>query len=144
MNIAGKCHCGNISFDFNWPGDENRMPVRACECTFCVPRNATYTSHPDGSLSTYIRDETRISKYRFGTKTADFYVCSTCGFVPFVTSEIEGNLYGVVNVNTLQSIDKNILEHSTGSFDGEGTGERLTRRSRSWIPNVIISITADK
>jgi hypothetical protein len=90
-----------------------------------------------------IRDELQVSKYRFGTGTADFFVCSRCGAVPFVTSEINGCLYAVVNVNTFEGVDRSVLQPSVSDFDGEDTTSRLARRARTWIPHVEITIRAE-
>ena len=46
-----------------------------------------------------VKDRARASKYAFGTKTAEFHVCTGCGVVPVVTSRIDGCLYAVVSVN---------------------------------------------
>ena len=45
--IDGKCHCGNISYQFHWPEPGPHIPVRACSCTFCMKHSAVYTSHGD-------------------------------------------------------------------------------------------------
>lgn len=86
-----------------------------------------------------LEDTALVSQYRFGTKTADFYVCARCEAVPFVTSTIEGTLYAVVNVNTFEGADRALPVESSTNFDGEGTGERLDRRKRNWIPDVTIA-----
>jgi hypothetical protein len=141
MRIEGKCHCGNISYVFDWPGDQSQIPVRSCGCTFCVKHGGTYTSHRDATLESVIRDEASVSKYRFGTGTADFFVCSRCGALPFVTSEIQGRIFAVVNVNTFEGVDHSILKRSAANFDGEDTESRLDRRRRTWIPDVSIKIS---
>ena len=138
MRIEGKCHCGNISYVFDWTGDRSEIPVRSCGCTFCVKHGGTYTSHRDATLEAVIRDDGLVSKYRFGTGTADFFVCSQCGAVPFVTSKIQNRLFAVVNVNTFEGIDKSILKRTATDFDGEDTENRLERRRRTWIQNVSI------
>ena len=112
--------------------------MRACGCTFCVKHGGTYTSHRSAKLSAVIRDEALVTKYRFGTSTADFFVCSRCGAVPFVTSEIQGHQYAVVNVNTFEGVDQSIFQYSSTNFDGEDTERRLDRRRRTWIPSVTI------
>jgi hypothetical protein len=73
-------------------------------------------------------------RYRFGTRTADFHVCSTCGVVPIVTCEIEGRRYAVVNVNTFEGIDRARFVNAVVDFDGESTEGRLARRQRNWTP----------
>jgi hypothetical protein len=139
MHIEGKCHCGNISYRLHWPGDGTAMPVRACGCTFCTKHGGVWTSHRDSELVATILDESLISKYRFGTGTAEFYVCGRCGAVPFVTSVIEDHLYAVVNINTFEGVDPASFVRATTNFDAEDTGSRLARRKRNWIQSVQIS-----
>lgn len=139
MQIAGKCHCGNISYALDWPGDGGEIRTRACSCSFCTKHGGNWTSHRDAALVAEMRDASLVSKYRFGTATADFYVCARCGVAPFVTSAIEGGLYAVVNVNTFEGVDPARLVRTATSFDGEGAGERLERRKRNWIQRVRIS-----
>ena len=98
-----------------------------------------YTSDPSGKLDVYIRDQDLVNKYRFGTETAEFYICTRCGVVPVVSSEIEGNLYAVVNVSTFQNVNQSDLQQSTTNFEGETTSNRLGRRSKTWIPRVAIN-----
>lgn len=139
MQIDGKCHCGNVSYQLQWPGDGPDIPVRACDCTFCTKHSGVWTSHRDSELVATVQDESLVSKYRFGTGTAEFYVCARCGAVPFVTSVIDDQLYAVVNVNTFEGIDPSSLIRATTNFDGEDTGSRLERRKRNWIQSVRIS-----
>jgi len=77
-----------------------------------------------------------VSNYAFGTKTAQFHVCSTCGVVPVVTSQIDGRLYAVVSVNAFEGVEPSLLRRASATFDGEGEGDRLARRQRNWIANV--------
>ena len=128
-----------MRYTLEWPAAQRSIPVRACGCTFCVKHGGRWTSHRDAKLVAKVENPALVSQYRFGTKTADFYVCGRCGAVPFVTSAIDGTRYAVVNVNTFDDVDRALLAESCTSFDGEGTGERLDRRKRNWIPDVAIS-----
>jgi len=139
-HIDGGCHCGVIRFVLKWPEVVPNIGVRQCSCTFCQKHAGAWTSHQDAELTIELSDESLVSRYRFGTKTADFYVCSVCGVVPFVLSEIGGINYAVVNVNTFVSADKIHYSCSSTDFDGEGTSSRLDRRARNWISNVQFSV----
>lgn len=139
MRFSGRCHCGNIHFDLDWPDEAGAIGIRACGCSFCRKHGGSWTSHRDAVLAAEVRNPALLSKYRFGTGTADFYVCARCGSVPFVTSTIDGCLYAVVNVNAIEGIDITSLARRATSFDGEGVDARLERRKRHWIPNVRIS-----
>lgn len=139
MRIEGKCHCGNIRYVLDWPGEGSDISVRACGCSFCTKHGGNWTSHCGAELVAEVRDAALLSKYRFGTQTAEFYVCARCGAVPFVTSTIDDRLYAVVNVNTFEGINASSLARTATNFDGEGTGDRLERRKLNWIPSVRIS-----
>ena len=139
MNIRGKCHCGNIRYDVEWPDGAEPIATRVCGCTFCTKHGGCWTSHREAALAAEIGDASLLSKYAFGTRTADFYVCARCGVAPFVVSEVDGRAYAVVNVNTFENVRSESMTRSTSDFEGEETGERLDRRKRNWIPSVRIT-----
>ena len=139
MRIEGKCHCGNITYELEWPGDGTSIPVRVCNCSFCVKHGGNFTSHGDAKLTAVLHDESQVTRYKFGTETAEFHICARCGVVPLITSTIEGRLYGVVNVNCFEGIDRSCLSRAVADFHGETTESRLARRQRNWIPSVTIS-----
>ena len=132
--IHGSCHCGNIRFTLDWPTAQPTIASRACGCTFCTKHRAAWTSNPHGRFSLHIAADTRARRHRFGTETADFHVCSTCGVTPIVTCVIEGRRYAVVNVNTFDDVDRSDLVTSPADFEGETPGNRLVRRRRNWTP----------
>jgi hypothetical protein len=136
MRIDGSCHCSNIIFQLDWQPAPTEIPARACGCSFCTKHGGVWTSTPSGALRIEVQDRALVSRYAFGTRTAEFHVCSRCGVVPVVTSEIEGRLYAVVNVNAFNGDDATLLKRSPANFDGEGTDSRLARRARNWIGNV--------
>jgi len=136
MLIHGKCHCGNIAFTLAWDPDPREIPARACGCTFCTKHGGVWASNPDGALSVKVLDESLVTRYRFGTGTAEFHICSRCGIVPLVTSRIDDRLYAVVSVNAFEGVDPSLLKRSPASFDGEGEASRLARRKRNWIAKV--------
>jgi hypothetical protein len=136
MLIHGKCHCGNIALELDWRGDPQAIPARACGCSFCVKHGGVWTSNPDSRLTVKIGDAALVSKYAFGTQTATFHVCSRCGTVPVVTSEIAGRVFAVVNVNALENLEESRLKRSPANFEGEDVESRLARRHRNWVADV--------
>lgn len=136
MRIAGSCHCGNIRFTLDWLPEPAMIPARACTCSFCTKHGGVWTSCPTGSLRVAVRDPQRVHRHAFGTRTADFHVCTVCGVVPVVTSRIDGREYAVVSVRAFDGVDPALLQQAPVSFDGEGQGDRLARRQRAWIPQV--------
>ncbi|HTP95310.1 MAG TPA: hypothetical protein VMK05_05635 [Burkholderiales bacterium] len=136
MLISGSCHCGNISFKLAWEPEPVEIPARACGCSFCTKHGGVWTSCPTGSLEVQVREPALVPRYRFGTETAEFHICTRCGVVPVVTSRIAGRLYAVVSVNAFENVDPSLLRRAPASFDGESEEVRLARRVRGWIPNV--------
>jgi hypothetical protein len=136
MVINGSCHCGNVSFALDWRSEPVEIPARACGCSFCVKHGGVWTSYPTGSLRVRVKHPDRVTRYAFGTKTADFHVCNECGVVPVVTSTIDGRMYAVVSVNAFDDVAASKLKRSPASFDGESEGDRLARRQRNWIGDV--------
>jgi hypothetical protein len=136
MLIHGRCHCGTISFELSWDPDPLEIPARACSCTFCQKHGGVWTGHSAASLRVRVAEPSLVSKYTFGTKTAEFHVCTRCGVVPVVTSVIDDRVHAVVNVNAFENIEPALLRRAEVSFDGEDTDTRLARRKRGWIADV--------
>jgi len=136
MLIKGKCHCGNISFSLTWEPDPAEIPARACGCSFCTKHGGVWTSNPGGMLEVVVKEPALVSRYTFGTRTAEFHTCARCGIVPVVTSRIDGHLYAVVSVNAFEGVEASLLRRSPANFDGEGEDTRLARRKRNWIGDV--------
>jgi hypothetical protein len=91
---------------------------------------------PNGALEVVVKDPSLVSKYAFGTRTAEFHTCARCGIVPVVTSRIDDHLYAVVSVNAFEGVNQSLLRRAPASFDGEGNETRLARRKRNWIADV--------
>ena len=138
MRISGSCHCGNITFSLDWRPEPAEIPARACSCSFCLKHGGLWTSCPTGSLRITIRQPALVSRYSFGTRTAEFHVCSRCGVVPVVTSRIDGRLYAVVSVNAFQDVDPALLKRAAAGYDDESESARLARRKLNWIADVEV------
>lgn len=136
MLISGSCHCGNITFQLLWEPEPTEIPARACTCSFCTKHGGIWTSCPTGRLAVAVAEPAKVSRYAFGTKTAEFHICAKCGVVPVVTSQIDGNVYAVVSVNVLQGVDCTLIRHASTTFDAEDEHSRLARRKRNWISTV--------
>jgi len=137
--LSGKCHCDNISFSLRWEPEPSQIPARACSCSFCAKHGGVWTSCPTGSLRVHVNEPSLVTKYSFGTKTAEFHICQRCGVVPVVTSRIDGQLYAVVSVNALDGVDPALVQRAAAvSFDGETEETRLARRKRGWIADVTL------
>lgn len=134
VHLTGACHCRNISFDLVWP--RKAMKSRRCSCTFFRKHSASWSSDADCRLSINVANESRLSKYVFGTDTAEFFVCSLCGVVPVAVSEIDSQHFAVFNVETIDNLEGIEVSEMATNFDTEDTDGRLERRKRSWVNDV--------
>jgi len=137
--IHGGCHCGNIRFALEWTPEPAQIPARACGCSFCRKHGGVWTSCAGGVLTVKIADAALVQRYTFGTGTADFQVCRSCGVVPLVTSRIDGELYAVVSVNAFEGVDPALLHLAPADFEAEREATRLARRKCNWIARVEFS-----
>ncbi|MEO1037459.1 MAG: hypothetical protein AAFX44_18015 [Pseudomonadota bacterium] len=134
--LSGRCHCGNIRFDFTRSTASRQIAVRLCGCSFCQKHSGAWTSDPAGSISVSVKDETALNLYAFGTETAEFYVCSRCGVVPLVVSEIDGQRYAVVSVRAFDRAAELEFVEANTDYSAEYVTGRLERRKANWIPQV--------
>jgi hypothetical protein len=136
LSIYGSCKCGNIQID--WDVDDFVRAPRACQCDYCVSKNASYLSEPDSALSVAIHNPELHRVIRHGTNTAEFHECSACNTLVFVSSIIDGAIYGVVNSQCLDNIELELPIKM--EFTEESAQERLARRCRNWCRPVFIII----
>lgn len=133
--LRGQCHCGNLSVRLSTSHPVSAMVARACSCTFCRPRHLRWTSDPEGHVELAVRDVRELSRYRFGTETADFLVCRHCGQVVAAVT-LDADARAVVNVDVLER-SADFPEAEARDFDGEDVASRLARRSRGWMPATV-------
>ncbi|MBK8542163.1 MAG: aldehyde-activating protein [Caulobacteraceae bacterium] len=114
MIYRGACHCGAVHAEY-----ETDQPVRLRQdgCGFCSSRGVKSASDPEGRLQ--LTASKRLTRYRFGHKTADFLICPACG--TYVATHMESpNLPATLTL-----------------LEGETTEERLQRRISRWTPMTL-------
>ncbi len=131
--IEGSCHCGAIGFTLRTAQPPELWIVRACQCGFCRSHGARTFADPGGWVSFAVQDSSKLNRYRFGLKTADFLVCSACGvYLASVLTSPHGQ-FATVNINTLCE-PVMVADAQPVSYEGESIEERQARRERRWTP----------
>ncbi|KAK3071175.1 hypothetical protein LTR53_009114, partial [Teratosphaeriaceae sp. CCFEE 6253] len=100
----------------------------------------SHTSDSAGEVTITTKRPQDTSRYRMGTGTAEVLGCTTCHVVPAITwrAEEDGKLYGVLRVQTLDTM-KELMEHDRKFEVGhESVDERLVWRKQTWTPTVQI------
>jgi hypothetical protein len=136
-SYEGVCHCRAIGFIYRTALAPEEWRVRACQCTFCRIHAALSTSDPRGSLRFVERVPAALNRYAFGRKTADFFVCRSCGAYIGATMWSGSKGFGIVNVRALHSLVDRLPEAQPMIYDDEGLAERLARRESRWTPIAV-------
>lgn len=129
MSIKGSCQCKNIKIV--WYCFDYSMFPRACQCEYCVSKNAAYVSKSGTHFDVSIKDVSLHKVVTQGSLSASFHECSICGDIVFVSVEIEGQTYGALNANIL--VNKfGFNKPQKVSFDGQTSSEKQQRWKNNW------------
>lgn len=110
------------------------MTVRACTCTFCRRHGGRTVTDSAGEVVLRVDDPSLLSRYSFGLKTAEFFVCKECGvYVAMVMTDGERS-WATVNLNALNEAKRFGQPAFPVSYDGETAHERISRRKLQWTP----------
>lgn len=135
--LAGGCHCGNISVSVELERAPETYAPRACDCEFCRKHGAAWVSDPRGSLTIQIRDEGDTSRYAQGDRVAEMLLCRNCGVL--VGALWRGQcLYGVVNVSVLAARAA-FAEAESASPRTLSTEAKKSRWQSLWFANVRVT-----
>lgn len=137
MRYEGGCHCGALTVGFETAQDPGRVPLRLCGCTFCRKHGATAVTDPAGKLEVRIGDAEHLSRYVFGLRTSEFFVCSRCGVFVAAICRVDGAIYGTLNLNVLHERSAFTQPPSPVDYDAETVEDRLARRKRAWTPAMV-------
>ncbi|MES9828365.1 MAG: hypothetical protein ABW201_08885 [Candidatus Thiodiazotropha sp.] len=135
--IHGGCHCGNITYEIELPNALETYNPRECDCKLCTTHGASYVSDKNGTLNIKIKNNEYVSKYRQGSRIADFIVCKKCGVMTGVCYEEGGVIYGSVNIRATREygeFGKGQVAHLTELSDKE----RIARWKDLWFSNIKI------
>ena len=135
--VLGGCHCGNVSYVAEMQNEPSTYNSRSCDCKFCTIHGASYTSDSWGTLVINIKNESEVSKYRQGSKIADFIICKNCGVLTNVLYKDEGNIFGSINVRSVIASTK-FGESHVSHLAQLGDEERIKRWKEVWFSNVKI------
>lgn len=137
MIYRGACHCGVVSAEYE---TDEVVRLRQDGCGFCSSRGVKSASDPEGRLA--LTSAKRLTRYRFGHKTADFLICPDCGTYVATRMESPRGAIGVINVVGLNIGDLKHLPATLTSLEGESTEERLQRRIARWTPMTLTEAAA--
>ncbi len=137
MRHEGRCHCGNLSVTFESAQDPARIAVRQCQCSFCRLHGVTAVTDPAGRLELRVADPAHVSRYQFGLRASEFFVCGRCGVYVAAIATIDGARYASLNCNVLEDRAAFTQPPQPVDYGRESAVERMARRRRAWTPAAV-------
>ena len=94
------CHCGSVQFRVTLAG--GLASARRCTCSYCTMRGAVAVSAALDGI-TFVSGAAALTRYQFGTNTAQHFFCGTCGIYTHHQRRSNPNQFGV-NLACLKGI----------------------------------------
>ena len=101
MSIRGSCACNNIQVV--WHTVDRSLVPRKCQSSYCLLNRFSYVSKARTRFDVSIHREALHSIHQKVMGGAIFHKCENCGELVFVTSAIDGEIYGSLNANCLSN-----------------------------------------
>lgn len=95
MNYSTTCKCGTIKIKAFFPLSIEEYQARACDCSFCVPRELAYLSDVNGTIS--FSPTSELNQLKQGSEQATFWQCLHCEQVVAVTNTANGETRGALS-----------------------------------------------
>lgn len=135
MSMRGNCKCNNI--EVVWRTVDFSLVPRACQCEYCLAKGAAYVGKSGTAVEVLVHKERLHRVIEHGSGSARFHECANCGDVVFVTADIDGEVYGVLNALCM----KNTLGFPSQvktDFRGYSAEQKRERWRQNWCYPVTI------
>ena len=97
-SLAGSCHCKAVQVSALLKTPPEQLPLRKCDCSFCVRHGAAYFSDAGGSFEISSSGDSLHHYRQYAGGIAEFLVCRSCGvLVGVIHTDKDGKLYGALN-----------------------------------------------
>lgn len=137
MRHTGRCHCGNVTVTFETAQDPAQIALRSCGCSFCRLHGVTAVTDPAGHLEVRVGHPDLVSRYQFGLRASEFYICRQCGVYVAAIATIDGARYASLNANVLEDRAAFTQPPQPVDYGRENAVERIARRRRAWTPAAV-------
>ena len=134
IEYLARCHCGVLTARFRTALEPGSWSVRACQCSFCRGHGAETTSDPNGTLTFKSSNPARVQRYRFGGRTAEFFICRECGVYIGARIDTDKGSFGILNTRTLRPPLNSLPQAEAMDYGAESAEMRQLRRVGRWTP----------
>ena len=140
MSMRGHCHCNNI--EVVWHTVDYSVVPRACQCAYCLAKGAAYVCKPGTAVTVRIHNERLHRTVAHGSRTATFHECGHCGDLVFVTAQIDGDTYGVLNAPCMHNA-RGFSAAVSLDFSAQTAAQKRERWQQNWCHPVSISVPTE-
>jgi hypothetical protein len=137
MEHEGGCHCGNLRVRLALTRPPAENATRSCGCSFCRAHATRTVSDPRGQVEIRADDWSLVTRYRFGSGTADYLLCQSCGVYIGAVCETDLGARAVINVNSLADRAEFPAASAFPDHDEETVEARMQRRAANWTPAIL-------
>jgi hypothetical protein len=138
MLFKGQCHCGAILVELMTDRRPSNQVLGACQCSFCRKHNARTLSDPKAHVMLTAAHPQQVQHYAFGLKTSAQIICRQCGVYVAMTLADGGQVWSVINVDTLDERALFTCEPEARDYSGEDREGRIARRKARWCPTTLV------
>ncbi len=135
--LRGSCHGGRLRVASETALSPEALPVRACQCSFCLRHATLSTSDPTGHVTFEIDEPALTSRYQFGLRMAEFLICARCGVNVGAIMRDGDATFAVLNIRALDDRARFVQPPQPMDYDGEDAATRATRRRARWTPATV-------
>ena len=114
---TGNCHCKNVEFSFY---STKKVTLIECNCSICKPINFMHLIIPHKNFN-LINGKRFLKTYKFETKSAGHFFCTSCGIKSFYQPRSHKDCYSI----NYFSINNPPLVEKTIKFDGKNFEKNL-------------------
>jgi hypothetical protein len=83
-------------------------------------------------------DPQQVQRYSFGLKTSDQIICRRCGVYVAMTLTDGGQVWSVINVDTLDDRALFTRAPEPRDYSAEDREGRIARRKTRWCPTAVV------
>jgi hypothetical protein len=138
MRFRGQCHCGAIRVELTTERQPGEQVLGACQCSFCRKHNARAFSDPKAHVTLTAADPQQLQLYSFGLNTSDQIICRRCGVYVAMTLTDNGQVWSVLNIDTLNDRALFTRTPEPRDYDTEDREGRIARRKARWCPTTLV------
>lgn len=128
--LTGHCNCKAVYVEITLTTPLQNYTARQCDCDFCVARDVSYLSDPQGMI--HLCSSADFKVYKQESNTANFLCCQDCDTLIAVYADFAATTLGALNVSVLS--DSGMFTKQSVSPKKLQRSNKMARWQTAWMP----------